>query len=314
MRQLLLKQCAALAVMVCFTAPALSVEQVLVESKQVRITSLDFEADLMRIPPEHRSEVLASKSRIAKLLESMLINKTLAAQARDAGIDREPVMSKQMDMAADKLLAQEQINRITKEVKLPNFDARAHELYKVNIEKYTVPTKVHVSHILVDAKNRTQEEAQQRIKQVREQAVGGKEFETLALEYSDDPSAKGNKGDLGFFEKGKMVKPFSDAAFAISTPGEISEPVKTVFGYHIIQLHEKTPKLVRSFEEVKEEIIQVEREKYLNEYRKTLIGKILLDPSLKLNEEAVNRFWTDTDVKLGDIKASGKNKSEAAKQ
>ncbi|CAH1386500.1 peptidylprolyl isomerase [Candidatus Nitrotoga sp. M5] len=314
MRQLLLKQCATLAVMVCFTAPALSVEQVLVESNQVRITNLDFEADLMRIPSEHRSEVLASKSRIAKLLESILINKTLAAQARDAGIDREPVMSKQMDMAADKLLAQEQINRITKEVKLPNFDARARELYKVNIDKYTVPTKVHVSHILVDTKSRTQEEAQQRIKQVREQAVGGKEFEALALEYSDDPSAKGNKGDLGFFEKGKMVKPFSDAAFAITTPGDISEPVKTVFGYHIIQLHEKTPKQVRSYEEVKEEIIQVEREKFLNEYRKTLIGKILLDPSLKLNEEAVNRFWTNPDMKLGDVNASEKNKSEATKQ
>ena len=48
-----------------------------------------------------------------------------------------------------------------------------------------------------------------------------------------------------------MVKPFSDAAFAISAPGDISEPVKTIFGFHIIQLNEKKPKLVRSFEEVK---------------------------------------------------------------
>ncbi len=313
MSRMLLKQYAALAVMVCCTAPALSAEQVLIESDKVRITSLDFEADLMRIPPEHRAEVLASKARIAKLLENLLINKTLAAQARSAGIDREPVMSKQVEMAADKLLAQEQINRITKEVKIPNFDARARELYQVDIEKYTVPTKVRASHILVDTKNRTPEEALQRIKQVREQAVGGKKFEELALEYSDDPSAKGNKGDLGFFEEGKMVKPFSDAAFAINSPGDISEPVKTVFGFHIIQLHEKKPKLVRSFEEVKEKIIQGEREKYLSEHRKTLVGGILTDPSLKLNEEAVNRFWTNPDAKSGDVKPSEINKSEAAK-
>ena len=282
MSQLLLKKYAALAVMVCFTAPALSVEQVLIESKQIRITSLDFEASLMRIPQEHRAEVLASKARIAKLLENLLINKTLAAQARSAGIDREPVMSKQIEMTADKLLAQEQINRITKEVKLPNFEARARELYQVDIKRYTVPTKVHVSHILVDTKNRTPEEALQRIKQVREQATGGKKFEDLVLEYSDDPSAKGNKGDLGFFEEGKMVKPFSDAAFAISSPGDISEPVKTVFGYHIIQLHEKTPKLVRSFEDVKEKIIEGEREKFLNEYRQKLVGGMLTDPSLEI--------------------------------
>ncbi len=313
MSRMLLKQYAALAVMVCCTAPVLSVEQVLIESEKVKITSLDFEADLMRIPLEHRPEVLASKARIAKLLENLLITKTLATQARSAGIDREPVMSKQIEIAADKLLAQEQINRVTKTITIPNFDARARELYQVDIEKYTVPTKVRVSHILIDTKNRTPEEALQRIKQVREQAVGGKKFEELALEYSDDPSVKGNKGDLGFFEEGKMVKPFSDTAFAMSAPGDISEPVKTIFGFHIIQLHEKKPKLVRSFEEVNEKIIQGEREKYLNEYRKTLVGGILTDPSLKLNEEAVNRFWTNPDAKSGDIKPLEINKPEAAK-
>ena len=314
MSRMLLKQYAALAVLVCCAAPALSVEQVLVESDKVKITSLDFEADLMRIPPEHRAEVLASKARIAKLLENLLVNKTLAAQARSAKIDSEPVFSKQIEIAGDKLLAQEQINRIAKEVKIPSFDSRAIELYKVNIEKYTVPAKVRVSHILVDTKTRTPEEALQRIKQVREQATSGKKFEELVLEYSDDPSAKGNKGDLGFFVAGQMVKPFSDAAFAIASPGDISEPVKTVFGYHIIQLHKKNPKLVRSFDEVKEKIIEGEREKFLNEYRQNFIGGILLDPSLKLNEDAVNQFWSGPDLKSGGGQLSEQNKPEATKQ
>ena len=105
MSHFFLKQYAALAMMVFCTAPALSVEQILIESDQVRITGLDLEADLMRIPPELRAEVLSSKARIAKLLENVLINKTLAARARSAGIDREPMMAKQIEMAADKLLA-----------------------------------------------------------------------------------------------------------------------------------------------------------------------------------------------------------------
>ena len=314
MNHTFLKQYAVLAVMICFSVPALSMEQVLVESKQVRITSLDFEADLMRIPSEHRAEVLASKARIGKLLETLLVSKTLAAQARDAGIDREPLISKLIEVTADRLLAQEQINRIIKKVTIPNFEVRARELYQVDIEKYTLPAKVHVSHILVETKARTPEEALQRIRQVREQAVGGRKFEELALEYSDDPSSKENKGDLGFFEGGKMVKPFSDAAFAISSPGDISEPVKTIFGFHIIQLHEKQPKKVRSFEEVKEKIVQGEVEKYLNEYRKTLVGGILTDPLLKLNEEAVNHFWTNLDAKSGDVNISEKNKPEVMKQ
>lgn len=314
MRWMYLKHCAALVVVVCCAAPALGEEQqVLVESKQVQVTSLDFEAELMRIPIEHRAEVLMSKSRIAKLLESLLINKTLAVQARNTGIDREPLISKQIELASDKLLTQEYIIRATKAITIPNFDARARELYQVDIEKYTLPAKIHASHILVDTKARTPEEALQRIRQVRELAFNGKKFEELALEYSDDPSAKGNKGDLGFFEEGKMVKPFSDAAFAISSPGDISEPIKTIFGYHIIQLHEKQLKQVRSFELVKEKIIQEEREKYLNEFRSTLLGGILTDPALKLNEEAVNRFWTNSGAKSGDIKSSDTNKPEVAK-
>jgi len=299
--------------MVCCATPALSIEQVLIESEKVRITNLDFEASLMYIPTEHRAAVLTSKARIAKLLENLLINKTLAAQARSAKVDREPLMDRQIELAADKLLAQEQINRITKAIELPNFDARARELYQVDIEKYTVPAKARVSHILVDTKNRTPEAALQRINQAREQAVGGKKFEELALEYSDDPSVKSNNGDLGFFEEGKMVKPFSDAAFALKAPGNISEPVKTIFGFHVILLHEKKPKLVRSFDDVKEIIIQGERDKYINEYRSKLFAGILTDPSLKLNEEAVDRFRTNPDFKSRDDNPSEKSKPEVTK-
>lgn len=308
-----LKQYVVLAMIAFYSVPASSVEQVLVESSQVSITSQDFEAELARIPLEHRSEVLANKGRIAKLLENLLINKTLAAQARSAGIDREPVIAKQMELAVDKMLGQEQVNRNIKALTIPNFDVRARELYQVNIESYTLPAKVHASHILIDTKTRTPDEALQRIRQIREQAIGGKKFDEFASEYSDDPSAKANKGDLGFFEEGKMVKPFSDAAFALSAPGDISEPVKTIFGFHIILLHEKQLKKVRPLEEVKEKIIQDEKEKYIKEYRSKVVGAILSDPSLKLNEEAVNRFWTNPDFKSGDVKPSEINKSEAAK-
>lgn len=308
-----LKQYAAVIIMAISSAQATGMEQVLVESSQVRITSQDFEAEMERIPLEHRTEVLASKSRIAKLLENLIINKTLAAQARSAGIDREPMMAKQMELAVERLLGQEQVNRAIKTVTVPNFDLLARELYQTGIENYTLPAKVHASHILVDTKNRTSDEALQRIRQVREQVIGGKKFDELALEYSDDPSAKGNKGDLGFFEEGKMVKPFTDAAFALVAPGDISEPVKTIFGYHIILLHEKQPKKVRPFEEVKEMVIQTNRDKYLKEYRSKLLGGILSDPSLKLNEEVVNGYLTTLDFKAGDIKPGDVKPSEIIK-
>ena len=86
-------------------------------------------------------------------------------------------------------------------------------------------SQVRASHILVESKDKAQN--------IKQQIDNGKDFETLAKEASECPS--GDKGgDLGFFEKGDMVKPFERKAFSMDK-GEISEPVKTKFGYHIIR-------------------------------------------------------------------------------
>lgn len=294
--QFFLKQAVAMAVVACCSAQVFGTEQILLETKQVSITSADFEASLVRIPEENRAEVLASKERIRKILENLIISKTMATRARDAGIERDPALRKQMELAAENVLAQAYVNQQIKALKLPDFNTRARELYRVNIEKYSSPAQVRASHILVDTKSRTPEEALQRIQDVRAQALGGKSFEALAQEYSDDPSAKSNKGDLGFFEPGRMVKPFSDAAFAMNTPGEISEPVKTSFGYHIIQFHEKKPNQPRPFEEVKQEIVAGLKDQYIAQYRQKMNEEILTDPSMKLYEEEVDRYRTHLDA------------------
>ena len=90
-------------------------------------------------------------------------------------------------------------------------------------------TQVRASHILV----KTEEEALK----LKEEIENGKSFAQIAKEVSLCPSGQ-NGGDLGYFTKGQMVKPFEDAAFSMKT-GEISNPVQTQFGYHLIQLTDK---------------------------------------------------------------------------
>ena len=102
------------------------------------------------------------------------------------------------------------------------------------------PGNIRASHILISyagvertSATRTKEEAEQLIKDIKAKIDGGERFEELAKTYSDCPSAE-KEGDLGFFKKGQMVKPFEDAAFALK-PGEVSDIVETKFGYHIIK-------------------------------------------------------------------------------
>ncbi len=87
-------------------------------------------------------------------------------------------------------------------------------------------TQVKASHILVDSKAEA--------KQIIDKLKSGAKFENLAQKHSNCPSGK-KGGDLGFFGKGQMVKPFEDAAFKLQK-GQVSEPVKTQFGYHIIKV------------------------------------------------------------------------------
>ncbi|HEY6655851.1 MAG TPA: peptidylprolyl isomerase, partial [Methyloceanibacter sp.] len=89
-------------------------------------------------------------------------------------------------------------------------------------------------------------------KEVQERLKKGEDFATVAKEKSKDPSAEG--GDLGFFSRGQMLKPFEDAAFALKE-GEISNPVQTQFGWHIIKVEEKRTRPLPTFDQVKDTII-----------------------------------------------------------
>ncbi|GEM_PF-835811 len=125
---------------------------------------------------------------------------------------------------------------------------------------FTEPEKVHVMHILVKTKKEAEE--------IEKELKNGADFGKLAEEKSIDPSAKKNKGDLGFIYRGQTVPEFEKQAFSME-PGDISQPVKTQFGYHIIKVLEKSPKKVKSFDEVKDQIeLELKKEKALEELKK----------------------------------------------
>lgn len=132
----------------------------------------------------------------------------------------------------------------------------ASDYYESNVEQFKSPQTVQARHILIkvdeNATPEQVEEARQRIEDVHQMAVAGEDFAELAAEFSEGPT-KTKGGDLGTFRRQDMVKPFSDKAFAMQA-GEVSEPVRTQFGWHIIKVERVNPASVRSFDEARSEI------------------------------------------------------------
>ena len=125
--------------------------------------------------------------------------------------------------------------------------------YNDNIEQYSTPEQVRASHILLKTEGKDDAAVKAKAEDVLKQAKAGADFAALAKKYSEDDASAKNGGDLDYFGRGRMVPEFDAAAFAME-PGQISDLVKTQFGYHIIKLTDKKPATTRTLADVRQQI------------------------------------------------------------
>lgn len=125
-------------------------------------------------------------------------------------------------------------------------DGLVRGIYDDKVKMIPTEDEVDASHILVESEDKA--------KEVFDKVGKGDDFAKLATEYSSDPGSKANGGKLGYFTKGQMVKEFEDAAFALKK-GEVSKPVQSKFGWHIIKVEDRRAKPPPSYDEVKGQIV-----------------------------------------------------------
>lgn len=277
-----------LSTLFCLGLAAAAEDPVLVSWRDQVITRSDYEAALANIPERDRGEFQLSIRRITELLNSLLLTRSLAAEGRKLGLDKDPAVAKQMALAADRLLAARRLEAFEKSLKVPDMTAPAEERYRVGLAEFREPEQVRASHILIDTRTRSADEARARAEEARGKAVAGGDFARLAGEYSDDPSARNNAGDLGWFGRGRMAKPFEDAAFALAKPDDISPVVQTQFGFHVIKLAAKKPGRQRPFDEVKDTLIAQLKQKYVEAERNRYLEGITQDKSIVIHGAAVD--------------------------
>jgi peptidyl-prolyl cis-trans isomerase C len=236
-------------------APPTDPNTVVISVGDHKITAGQYEQYIKALPPQYQ-EVARGPGRrdFAKNLVELSV---LSTEALRLGLDKDPATKVQLDFQRDNMLAQAMFLNLQQTITVPDADIQAfYDAHKSEYESLTA------RHILIRMKGSpmpatpgkpelTDEEAKAKAESIRKRIVGGEDFAKIAKEESDDTTSGAQAGDLGEFGRGKMVPPFEQAAFALK-PGDISEPVQSPFGYHIIQVQTHT---VKSLAEVTPEIV-----------------------------------------------------------
>jgi peptidyl-prolyl cis-trans isomerase C len=224
-------------------APAVTPETVVatvggeaITEADISFAAEDLSQELQRIPAEERKPFL-----LAVLIDM----KVMAKAAREQSMDQMDLFKKRLKYLEDRELRRAYFAETVG--KMPVTPEALQAAYDAYVAAFPSQEEVHARHILVA----TEDEA----KAVKAELEGGKDFAELAKEKSTDPSAQQNGGDLGFFSKGMMVKPFEDAAFAMEA-GAISDPIQSDFGWHIIKLEEKRMSQPPSLEQLTPQLQQ----------------------------------------------------------
>ena len=208
------------------------------------ITEMDVEQALMEMGPS--AARLDNPQGRAQILEKLIEQALFLTDARKNMLEYDPVFKQQLAQAKDGLLTQFAIAKALERVTVT--EAEIKEYYDAHPEQFAPQEMVSANHILVD----TREDADA----IREQIVSGAtSFEDAARARSKCPSAP-QGGDLGQFGRGQMVPEFEQACFALQE-GEISQPVKTQFGWHLIRLNRREQSKAYSLSEAREAIRQL---------------------------------------------------------
>lgn len=239
------------------------------------LTLSDVDGRITRFPEGERQTFVRNAQNFARMLDQLLMNRMLAAEARELGIADRPSVQKDIELAIEEVLAIHRMNELLDPRNFPEFDMLAQERYLANPGTWGVPARRLVQHVLIKTEARDHESALKLAQSVREQALQQPEnFEELVARYSEDPGAAQNRGIYEVDAESQLVPEFVSGAEALTRIGEVGEPIESDFGFHVIKLLEYTPSVPQSWEQVRPHIIRDLQDEYRKEARANYIAEL----------------------------------------
>ena len=252
------------------------------------ITEKEFELKIESIPNELRRTAL---TRRQEFIEDMASEHYLWKEAKRRRIDKDAEVQRLLEVAQRRIVVAKLVQEeVDKKVEVSSEEALKY--YETHKDEFMTPLMLRASHILV----KTEGEAAK----IKSELAAGADFEETARAKSVDTTAR-RGGDIGFFQKGQLVPEFEDKVFGMKK-GEISDPVRTPFGYHLIKLTDRVPPSLKDFQSVKRQV----HDRLLNEKRtkqfKALLKKLKGDSKIDVNHKALDAFILSHKELIGETK------------
>jgi len=255
-------------------AEEISVDTTLAQRGNGIVTQAAFSARANKIPSELRRAALRDTGRLRNVLNTLLLRAQIAADARASDFDQNKIVKDRMQLAADAELGEAWLQHYIKMQPEGDYERLAMEYYELNKQEIMTSEQIDVSHILISTEKRSIDEANK----LADSLSGKIEndpvlFDEFIMSHSDDPSSKTNNGRFFRVKKGDMVKSFDSAAFSLKK-GEISKPVQTQYGFHIIRLDEFYEPETMDFEVVKLQLMDSEQDRHQERIRQEYLGSL----------------------------------------
>jgi peptidyl-prolyl cis-trans isomerase C len=262
----------SLSLMLAITASAEDSDSLTYYStSQFSVTEFDRKMYLRNAPPEAGGGI-GSRARNLSALSDLYAIKFLAGEAQNLDLLSEVEKEWLAEYAISMELIERYLRKMVEDkLAATDWEAEAREQYLASPEDYRVPESVSLRTLLIRTEDRAESEAMRiAVGLLHQAAQPGADFSKLVSEHTEDANAAVNGGLMSGVVRGQTVPPFEEAAFALRMPGELSEPVVSQFGVHLIQLVEYRPAEQLTYEQVAKRIIDELKPIRAAQYRRGL--------------------------------------------
>jgi peptidyl-prolyl cis-trans isomerase C len=247
--------------------------------------------DLENAPEGQAKVFLQNKNAVTKQMQNLYLLTVLAEKAQNEGLLIEEKDKLKLKIMQDTFYFGLKLKQVLAQ-NLPKFEGLAKNYYVANKETYKKSEQIDVSHIMLKVEDKDEAKVLAVAKELQEKLAQGQAFSKLAIEYSEDPTVEKNQGHLGVFARGKLVTAIEKVAYSLKD-GEVSQPVKTKFGYHLIKRNQYYPAKYASFAEVKDKIIGQIKSEYLKDKKAEYFDKVVSDNQMKFNDKEIEAYITE---------------------